>query len=61
MLTTEPDGVPVAVLDWPEQGSPTPRITFSVDNGQMLIRINAAMQRLVLSTVKQPRQLATAA
>jgi hypothetical protein len=55
---TEPDGVPLAVMDWPEQGSPTPRLTLSIDDGRMLIRCNEAMRTLVLSTVKERRRLA---
>jgi hypothetical protein len=46
----EPDGTPLVVRDWPEQGSPTPRLTLSIDDGRMLIRTNEAMRRLVLST-----------
>jgi hypothetical protein len=52
----EPDGTPLAVMDWPELGSPVPRLTLSIDDGQMLIRINEAMRRLVLATAKEPRR-----
>jgi hypothetical protein len=47
-----PDGKPVAVMDWPELGEPTPRLSLSIRDGLMLIRCNEAMRQLVLSTVK---------
>jgi hypothetical protein len=46
------DGKPVAVMDWPEAGSPVPRLTLSINEGLLLIRCNEAMRQLVLSTAE---------
>jgi hypothetical protein len=48
----EPDGKPVALMDWPELGSKVPRLTLSISNGQMLIRVNEAMRQLVCATAE---------
>jgi hypothetical protein len=59
-MMPEPDGVPVAVADWPGQDSPVPRLTLSIADGRMIVRYNEALRQLVLSTAKGPRQFAAA-
>jgi hypothetical protein len=46
------DGSPVAVMDSPELNSPVARLTLSIDEGRLLIRINESMRRLVLATAR---------
>lgn len=44
------DGSPICVPDWPERGSPVPRLTLSIDEGRCVLRSNAAWRQLVRST-----------
>jgi hypothetical protein len=44
------DGNPIAAPDWPELGSPVPRLTISVDEGRCTVRFNRAWRDLVRST-----------
>jgi hypothetical protein len=49
-LLPPPDGKPLAVMDWPEMGSPVPRLTIAIDQGRCTVRFNEAWRRLVLAT-----------
>jgi hypothetical protein len=50
-LIETPNGETEAVPDWPERGSPVPRLTIAIDDGRCIIRTNVAWRQLVLSTV----------
>jgi hypothetical protein len=39
-LAAPPDGKPRAVMDWPEQRSPTPRLVITIADGELVIRAN---------------------
>jgi hypothetical protein len=40
----------VGVADWLDAYSITPRVSFTLVNGRMVVRTNAAMQRLIDAT-----------